>query len=50
MLDLGASIILMPYSLFIQLGLGEMKHTGMSLQLADMSVKYPKGIVEDLLV
>ena len=50
MLDLGAIINLMPYSLYRQLGLGELKHTGMSLQLADIFVKYPKGIVEDLLV
>ena len=49
MLDLGASINLMPYSLFKQLGLGDLKSTRMSLQLADRSVKYPKGVVEDLL-
>ncbi|XP_031273170.1 uncharacterized protein LOC116131647 [Pistacia vera] len=50
MLDLGASINLMPYSIYLQLGLGELKPTTMTLQLADRSVKYPKGIVEDLLV
>ena len=50
MLDLGASINLMPYSLFCELKLGGLKSTTMSLQLADRSVKYPKGIVEDVLV
>ena len=50
MLDLGASINLMPYSLYEQLELGELKATRMSLQLVDKSVKYPKGVVEDLLV
>ncbi|XP_038697987.1 uncharacterized protein LOC119995545 [Tripterygium wilfordii] len=35
MLDLGASINLMPYSVYLQLGLGEVKPTTMSLQLAD---------------
>lgn len=30
MLDLGASINLMPYSIYLQLGLGELKHTSMS--------------------
>ncbi len=50
MLDLGASINLMPYSLFCELKLGGLKPTTMSLQLADRSVKYPKGIVEDVLV
>ena len=48
--DLGASINLMPYSMFKQLGLGEPKPTRMSLQLADRSIKFPKGIIEDVLV
>ena len=48
--DLGASINLMPYSMFKQLGLGELKPTRMSLQLADRSIKFPKGIIEDVLV
>ncbi|CAH9071147.1 unnamed protein product [Cuscuta europaea] len=48
--DLGASINLMPSSIVENLGLGEMKPTRMCLQLADRSVKYPKGIVEDVLV
>ena len=50
MLNLGVSINLMPYSLYKQLELGELKATRMSLQLADRSVKYPMGVVEDLLV
>ncbi|GJU27373.1 DNA-directed DNA polymerase [Tanacetum coccineum] len=33
--DLGASISLMPYSMYEKLGLGEPKHTRMSLELAD---------------
>ena len=39
--DLGASINLMPYSIFRKLGLGEPRPTHMSIQLADRSVKYP---------
>eukprot|EP00257_Ricinus_communis_P026686 XP_025014100.1 uncharacterized protein LOC112535653 [Ricinus communis] len=50
MLDLGASINLMPYSIYERLSLGELKPTTTSLQLADKSIKYPRGIVEDLLV
>ncbi|KAB2611126.1 hypothetical protein D8674_019158 [Pyrus ussuriensis x Pyrus communis] len=50
MLDLGASINLMPYFVYLQLGLGDLKATTISLQLADRSVKYPRGIVEDILV
>ncbi|PKA48168.1 hypothetical protein AXF42_Ash020513 [Apostasia shenzhenica] len=48
--DLGASINLMPYSIFKKLGLGEAKPTTISLQLADRSIKYPRGVVEDVLV
>ncbi|KAL8535820.1 hypothetical protein ACS0TY_011456 [Phlomoides rotata] len=48
--DLGASINLMPLSLFKTLGLGELKSTTMNLQLADRTVTYPRGIVEDILV
>ncbi|XP_073017738.1 uncharacterized protein [Primulina eburnea] len=39
-----------PRSLRIQLGIGEVKPTTISLQLADRSIKYPRGIVEDVLV
>ncbi|XP_076902974.1 uncharacterized protein LOC143557896 [Bidens hawaiensis] len=48
--DLGASINLMPYSVFVKLDLGEPKPTRMSIQLADRSVKYPRGIVENMLM
>ncbi|KAM6547440.1 hypothetical protein CsatB_019116 [Cannabis sativa] len=50
LLDLGASVNLMPYSVYSQLGLGEMKPTSVVLQLADRSIKKPRGIVEDVLV
>ncbi|XP_048227244.1 uncharacterized protein LOC125369274 [Ricinus communis] len=48
--DLGASINLMPTSLFDKLGLSEPKPTRMSIQLADRTVKIPRGIIEDVLV
>ena len=50
LLDLGASVNLMPYSVYKQLGLGELKPTNITLSLADRSMKIPKGIVEDVLV
>ena len=50
LLDLRASVNLMPYSVYMQLGLGELKPTHITLSLADRSVKIPKGIVEDVLV
>jgi hypothetical protein len=50
LLDLGASVNLLPYSVYLQLGLGELKPTTMTLQLADRSVKIPWGIIEDVLI
>ena len=41
---------LLPYSVYKQLGLGELKPTNITLSLADRLVKIPKGIVEDVLV
>ncbi|RVW36265.1 hypothetical protein CK203_103025 [Vitis vinifera] len=50
LLDLGASVNLLPYSVYKQLGLGELKPTTMTLSLADRSVKIPRGVIEDVLV
>ena len=41
---------MLPYSVYQQLGLGELKPTRVTLQLADRSVKVPRGIMEDVLV
>ena len=48
--DLGASINLMPLSIFKHLGLGEAFPTTVTLQLADRSLKHPRGVIEDVLV
>ena len=50
LIDSGASINLMPYSVFQKLGVGEVKPTHVTLQLADRSIKHPKGVLEDVLV
>ncbi|RVX01367.1 hypothetical protein CK203_031338 [Vitis vinifera] len=50
LLDLGASVNLLPYSVYKQLGLGELKPTSITLSLADRSLKIPRGIIEDVLV
>jgi hypothetical protein len=50
LLDLGASVNLLPYSMYLQLGLGELKLTTVTLQLADKSLKRPRGILEDVLI
>lgn len=41
LIDLGASVNLLPYSVYEQLGLGDLKPTSATLQLADRSVKMP---------
>ncbi|KAM6575407.1 hypothetical protein CsatA_023734 [Cannabis sativa] len=48
--DLGASINLMPMSIFRKLGIGEARPTTVTLQLADRSMAHPEGKIEDVLV
>ncbi|KAM1573919.1 hypothetical protein ACFX1Z_043322 [Malus domestica] len=50
MLDLGASINVMSYSIYASMNLGELKNDGVIIQLADRSNAYPKGVLEDVLV
>jgi len=50
LLDLGASVNLLPYSVFQNLNLGELKPTSVTLLLADRYVKVSRGIVKDVLV
>ncbi|XP_021850490.1 uncharacterized protein [Spinacia oleracea] len=45
--DLGASLSILPYKIFEKLNLGDLSPTAMSLQLADRSVMYPLGRIED---
>src|SRR5438270_6094312 len=50
LMDLGSSINVMPYAIFEELKLGELKRTSITVQLADLSIRYPRGIIEDVLV
>ena len=50
MLDLGASINVMPLSIFQTLNLGALENTNVIIQLADRSNAYPEGVIEDVLV
>ncbi|CAL5409726.1 unnamed protein product [Camellia sinensis] len=50
MIDLGASINVMPYSIYASLKLGPLNKIGVVIQLADRSNAYPKGVVEDVLM
>ncbi|GJY61968.1 putative reverse transcriptase domain-containing protein [Tanacetum coccineum] len=45
-----ASVSVMPLSTYLSLGLGELAHTKLTVELADRTVKYPKGIAENVLV
>ena len=48
LLVLGASVNMLPYSMYKQLGLGELKPTSITLSLANRSIKIPKGTMEDV--
>ncbi|CAN6552452.1 unnamed protein product [Malus baccata var. baccata] len=48
MLDVGASINVMPYSIYASMNLGALKNDGVIIQLADRSNAYPKGVLEDV--
>nr|GFA13129.1 hypothetical protein [Tanacetum cinerariifolium] len=50
LVDLGASVSVMPLSTYLNLGLGDLTHTKLTVGLADRSVKYPKGIAKNMLV
>ena len=45
LLDLGASVNLLPYSVYKQLGLGELKPTTITLSLVDRSIKFPRALL-----
>ncbi|XP_052626959.1 uncharacterized protein LOC128133527 [Lactuca sativa] len=50
MLDLGASINVMPYSVYESLNVGPLSETGVIISLADKSSVFPRGVLEDVLV
>ncbi|GKC31053.1 copia protein, partial [Tanacetum coccineum] len=50
MADLGAGVNVMPKSLFEHLKLADLKETNMVVEMADMTKKFPLGIMENILV
>ncbi|GKB45745.1 hypothetical protein Tco_0896498 [Tanacetum coccineum] len=48
--DLGASMSVMPFSTYTNLGLGILSHTKLTIELADRTIKQPKGIAKNVLV
>ncbi|GKF33236.1 putative reverse transcriptase domain-containing protein, partial [Tanacetum coccineum] len=45
-----ASISVMPLLTYLNLGLGKLAHTRLTVELANRTVKYAKGIAENVLV
>nr|GEY02960.1 hypothetical protein [Tanacetum cinerariifolium] len=45
-----ASVGVMSLSTYLNLGLGKLAHTKLTVEFADMNEKYPKGIAENVLV
>ncbi|GJR99061.1 hypothetical protein Tco_0315570 [Tanacetum coccineum] len=50
LVDLGASVSVIPLLTYLNLGLGELAHTRLTVELAGRTVKYPKGIAKNVLV
>ncbi|GKB94741.1 hypothetical protein Tco_0980878 [Tanacetum coccineum] len=50
LVDLGASVSVMPFSTYTNLGLGDLSYTRMTIELADRTIKQPKGITANVLV
>ncbi|GJT40782.1 putative reverse transcriptase domain-containing protein [Tanacetum coccineum] len=50
LVDLGASVSVMPFSTYTNLGLGDLAHTRLTVELADRTIKHPRGIAENVLV
>ncbi|GKA55364.1 DNA-directed DNA polymerase, partial [Tanacetum coccineum] len=48
--NLRASVSVMPLSTYLNLGLGELAHTKLTVELADRTMKHPKGIAKNVLV
>ncbi|GKD03542.1 retrovirus-related pol polyprotein from transposon TNT 1-94, partial [Tanacetum coccineum] len=50
LVDLGARVSVMPLLTYLNLGLGELAHTRLIVELADRTMKYLKGIAKNVLV
>ncbi|GJX32944.1 hypothetical protein Tco_0242799 [Tanacetum coccineum] len=50
LVDLGSSVTIMPFSTYTNLSLGDLSHTRMTIELANRTIKQPKGITANVLV
>ncbi|GJX18844.1 putative reverse transcriptase domain-containing protein [Tanacetum coccineum] len=48
--DLGASVSVMPFSTYSNLGLDNLLHTRLTIELANKTIKHPRGIAKNVLV
>ncbi|GJU11895.1 ribonuclease H-like domain-containing protein [Tanacetum coccineum] len=48
--DLGASVNVMPFSTYTNLGLGILSHTRLTIELVDRTINQPRGIAKNVLV
>ncbi|CAM8896011.1 unnamed protein product [Rhodiola kirilowii] len=46
--DLGASVSIMPYSMYAKLKLGDLCPTNITIRLADRSCRLPRGVLKDV--
>ncbi|GJR93891.1 NUDIX hydrolase 6-like protein [Tanacetum coccineum] len=50
LVNLRASVSIMPFSTYTNLGLGILSHTSLTIELADRTIQQPRGIAENVLV
>ncbi|GJT87020.1 putative reverse transcriptase domain-containing protein [Tanacetum coccineum] len=50
LVDLEASVSVMPFSTYSNLGLGNLAHTRLTIELANRTIKHPMGIAKNMLV
>ncbi|GKA59888.1 hypothetical protein Tco_0759201 [Tanacetum coccineum] len=50
LIDLRESVSVMSFSTYSNLGLGDLAHTRLTIELADRTIKHPRGIAENVLV
>ncbi|GJS17348.1 retrovirus-related pol polyprotein from transposon TNT 1-94 [Tanacetum coccineum] len=50
LVDLRASVSVMPFFTYSNLGLADLAHTRLTIELADRTIKHPRGIAEKVLV
>ena len=50
LLDIGVMVNLLPFSMYQQLELRELKPTNVTFYLADKSTRIPRGMIKDALV